>query len=170
MAVSIRNELITFAMKYEYADTSEPNQNTEKHQLLDPCAPKLLPPEFMHEPVLAADCSWVCPMVPCKFYLNFLGPLATYQWFMGLGEDDKSYIYHKDWSMQDARFTELFYDLVEAHYQTHLDNCRVTVVGFQTDRIDIAGEPVRKQRRIDGPGRVRPNDMVSRCALVDVES
>jgi hypothetical protein len=84
----------------------------------------ILPPEMFMPPTLPSDMVWHCPVGEgrCPFVINMCSPSQD---TLGLvhkhvSSDSINYLLHRDWKCNDKQVMMAFYEIVNAHWEEHL--------------------------------------------------
>lgn len=92
----------------------------------------LLPPEMFMPPTLPADMVWHCPIGGgrCTYIINLCSPSQDN---LGLvynhvPNDGINYLLHRDWKCNDEQVMMVFYEIVNAHWEEHLQELGIKYV------------------------------------------
>ena len=87
-------------------------------------------PELLFvRPSIPRNFEWDCPIEPCTYEISLR--LLTDENVKEMSEDDKLYLRRKQWRLEDERFQDLFYDMIERHYYKHLNDLDIALLVTQ---------------------------------------
>lgn len=141
-----------------FSDDEENLAVKKSRASLDPLVGAEVPQEILWRPTIPRSFVWFCPVKDCDYMINL--HKLTDENLNEMQPDDKKWLRQKQWKLSDERFTELFDDMVERHYFTHLDSRHIKLVGYKTDEVR-RGHKVKKEREVSRPGELKADDEVS---------
>lgn len=116
-------------------------------------------PHVARQPILPEDFIWRCPIDACPHIIDFYN--LTGENLRCLTQKAANFLQGNVWSYSNPDFLESFYDMVEQHYFTHLHTSGIKMVGYRTGKVDVHGNQVLQERKIEGPGQLRKDDKAS---------
>jgi hypothetical protein len=91
---------------------------------IDPELLSLIPPEMLTAPPLSIDMIWHCPMGggSCMYCINLCAPTDDNLRLIRAHVPHEAIVYliSKDWKSDDEQVMAIFYEMVNAHWESHL--------------------------------------------------
>ncbi len=100
--------------------------------LPDPSLYALIPHEMLIPPALPLDMLWHCPIGggTCSYVINLCAPSDTNLKSIGTvgSQNEVTHLLGKQWKGNDERLHMIFYEMVNAHWETHLKELDIKYV------------------------------------------